>query len=238
MTVSRLSVCSGQQSAINKNQKLIADRAVGKGQAFVNRFAVTQAPSACVEHFCPEQAQGVGDAKRISRVANGRKALGDDFPPGKRDNPTRIIVPIPVDPENDQFSSEPNNRFPIISSTGIDGKGCHVVDAGDDGNAGDNGSMDNNNTGSSNDVIPDTTSDQPLPNTGGVPLYSVIVSGLVFAGAGVLLFSTSAFQHFSPTAADDVESAAVGLKAHLALGRDRVSGGAQEQSACQRKTNG
>jgi hypothetical protein len=25
-------------------------------------------------------------------VANGRKTLGDDFPPGDRDNPTRIIV--------------------------------------------------------------------------------------------------------------------------------------------------
>src|SRR5215212_8469941 len=51
-------------------------------------------------------------------------------------------------------------------------------------------------------------------------------------------FSTSAFQHFSPTAADDVESGDVGLKAHLALGRDRVSGGAQEQSDRQRKTSG
>ena len=193
MTVGRLSVCSGQQSAINKNQKLIADRAVGKGLTFANRFAVTQAPSACVEHFCPEQAQGVGDAKRISRVANGRKALGDDFPPGKRDNPTRIIVPIPVNPENDQVSSEPHNRLPIIRSTGTDGKGCHVVDAGDAGNADDNGSMDNNNTGSSNDVIRDTTSDQPLPNTGGVPLYGVIVSGLVFAGAGVLLLALQPF---------------------------------------------
>jgi len=53
--------------------------------------------------------------------------------------------------------------------------------------------MDNNNTGSSNDVIRDTTSDQPLPNTGGVPLYGVIVSGLVFAGAGVLLLALQPF---------------------------------------------
>lgn len=51
-------------------------------------------------------------------VANGRRTLGDDFPPGDRNNPTRIIVPIPVDPENDQFSREPNSRFPIISSNG------------------------------------------------------------------------------------------------------------------------
>ena len=90
------------------------------------------------------------------------------------------------DPENVQFSSEPNNRFPIISSTGIDGRGCHVVDGGDAGNADDNGSMDDNDTNSSDDVIPDTTSNEPLPNTGGVPLYAVIVSGLRFAGAGVL----------------------------------------------------
>jgi hypothetical protein len=94
-----------------------------------------------------------------------------------------------VDPENDQVSSEPHNRLPIIRSTSTDGKGCHVVDAGDAGNADDNGSMDNNNTGSSNDVIRDTTSDQPLSNTGGVPLYGGIVSGLVFAGAGVLLLA-------------------------------------------------
>ena len=49
--------------------------------------------------------------------------------------------------------------------------------------------MDDNDTNSSDDVIPDTTSNEPLPNTGGVPLYAVIVSGLRFAGAGVLLCS-------------------------------------------------
>lgn len=116
-------------------------------------------------------------------VANGRSTLGDSFPPGARDNPDRLIVPIPVDPENDQFPRGPNDTFPIISSTGIGGQGCHVVDGADTGNTNDNG-----NTNSSDDVIPETVSDETLPNTGGVPLSGLIVSGLVFAGAGLLLF--------------------------------------------------
>jgi hypothetical protein len=134
-------------------------------------------------------------------VANGRRTLGDDFPPGLRDNPDRLIVPIPVDPENDQFAREPNSRFPIISSTRIEGQGCHVVENADTGNAADNGSMDNGgDTSSKNDVIPDTTSKKPLPETGGVPLYGAIVFGLVLASAGVLLFSISAFQPVSTSA--------------------------------------
>jgi hypothetical protein len=109
-----------------------------------------------------------------------------------------------VDPENDQFSSEPNNRFPIISSTGMGGEGCHVVGAGDGGNAAgnaaDNGSMDNSNTNSSADVVRNTASDQPLPDTGGVPLYGVIGSGLVFAGAAVMLISISPLRRVSTPA--------------------------------------
>jgi hypothetical protein len=116
-------------------------------------------------------------------VANGRKTLGESFPPGQRNNPTRVIRPIPVDPENDTFPEEPNDTYRIISSTGIGGQGCHVVDGADTGNTNDNG-----NTNSSDDVIPETVSDEPLPNTGGVPLSGLIVSGLVFAGAGLLLF--------------------------------------------------
>jgi hypothetical protein len=117
-------------------------------------------------------------------VANGRRTLGDEFPPGRRDNPTRVIIPIPVDPENDTFPREPNNEFPIISSTGIGGQGCHVVGAG---NTGDNGSTNPGDTNSRKDVIPDTISDKPLPNTGGVPLFGLLASGLFFGCFGFLL---------------------------------------------------
>jgi hypothetical protein len=116
-------------------------------------------------------------------VANGRRTLGEDFPPGSRDNPDRLIIPIPVDPENDQFAREPNSRFPIISSTGIEGQGCRVVDGA---NAGNTGGNDAGDTSSKNDVIPDTTSDRPLPNTGGVSLFGLLASGLFFACAGLL----------------------------------------------------
>ncbi|MBA2713604.1 MAG: LPXTG cell wall anchor domain-containing protein [Rubrobacteraceae bacterium] len=117
-------------------------------------------------------------------VANGRKTLGESFPPGQRNNPTRVIRPIPVDPENDTFPEEPNDTYKIVSSTGIGGKGCHVVDGADTSNTNDNGN-------SSDDVIPETVSDKPLPNTGGVPLSGLIVAGLVFAGAGLLLFRST-----------------------------------------------
>jgi hypothetical protein len=60
-------------------------------------------------------------------VANGRSTLGQSFPEAARDNPDKLIVPIPVDPENDVFPRGPNDTFPIISSTGIGGEGCHVV---------------------------------------------------------------------------------------------------------------
>jgi hypothetical protein len=67
-------------------------------------------------------------------VANGRSTLGQSFPQAARDNPDKLIVPIPVDPENDVFARGPNDTFPIISSTGIGGDGCHVVgDSIDDG---------------------------------------------------------------------------------------------------------
>ena len=60
-------------------------------------------------------------------VANGRSTLGESFPEAARENPDKLIVPIPVDPENDVFPRGPNDTFPIISSTGIGGEGCRVV---------------------------------------------------------------------------------------------------------------
>src|SRR5215211_7585396 len=83
-------------------------------------------------------------------VANGMSTLGESFPEGVRENPDKLIVPIPVDPENDVFPRGPNDTFPIISSTGIGGEGCRVVGASTDGgstNAGDVNSKDG--------VIPD-----------------------------------------------------------------------------------
>ena len=66
-------------------------------------------------------------------VANGRSTLGESFPEAARDNPDKLIVPIPVDPENDQFPRGPNDTFPILSSTGVGGEGCRVVGDSRDG---------------------------------------------------------------------------------------------------------
>ena len=120
-------------------------------------------------------------------VANGRSTLGDEFPPGRRDNPNRVIIPIPVDPENDTFPREPNNEFPIISSTGIEGQGCHVVGS----SAAGNNSTSPGDTNSSTDVIPNTTSNNPLPNTGGVPLFWLLASGIFSGCAGLLLIRST-----------------------------------------------
>src|ERR671911_383853 len=126
-------------------------------------------------------------------VANGRSTLGESFPEAVRENPEKLIVPIPVDPENDQFPRGPNDTFPIISSTGIGGEGCRVVGDSTDG-GGDAGQVDRGasiddtitNAGDLNSkdgVIPDTISDNAVPNTGGMPMVGPVVSGLVFVGA-------------------------------------------------------
>ena len=51
----------------------------------------------------------------------------------------------------------------------------------------------NNDGGVSNpkDVIPDTTSKKPLPNTGGVPLLGLAVCALALAGVGFSVLRTS-----------------------------------------------
>lgn len=105
--------------------------------------------------------------------ANGRKTLGDSFPQSVKDNPDRLIIPIPVDPENDNFSRAPNDRFPIISSTGVGGEGCQAVKAANDSGGGDNNGND--------DVIDNTVPDRDLPDTGG--------PGVVFSAAGLLIAS-------------------------------------------------
>jgi len=137
-------------------------------------------------------------------VANGRQTLGESFPEEVRDNPDRLIIPIPVDPENDQFPRGPNDTFPIISSTGIGGEGCHVVDGGDADNSddtGDTGSIDTGNTDAGNadagntnseeDVIDDTISEKTLPNTGGVPLLGLAAVALALVGVGFSVLRTS-----------------------------------------------
>src|SRR5919112_819010 len=129
-------------------------------------------------------------------VANGRSTLGKSFPEAVRDNPDKLIVPIPVDPENDVFPRGPNDTFPIISSTGIGGDGCHVVEDANANNTADNGSIDDASTNSGDvnskgDVVPDTISDKPLPNTGGVPLFALAISAIFFVGGSILLLRST-----------------------------------------------
>src|ERR671921_1605747 len=98
-------------------------------------------------------------------VANGRNTLGQSFPEAVRENPDKLIVPIPVDPENDVFPRGPNDTFPILSSTGIGGEGCRVVGesraGGDAGNVDGRASISESKTNagdvnSKDGVIPDT----------------------------------------------------------------------------------
>jgi hypothetical protein len=134
-------------------------------------------------------------------VANGRSTLGESFPEAVRENPDKLIVPIPVDPENDVFPRGPNDTFPIISSTGVGGEGCRVVGESTDG-GGDAGNVDrrasidkgSTNAGDVNSkegVIPDTISENPVPNTGGMSMLGPVVSGLAFIGVGLLLFRSA-----------------------------------------------
>lgn len=124
-------------------------------------------------------------------IMNGRKTLGDSFAPDERNNPTRVLRPIPVNPENFKPSRQPNDTFPIVSTTGIGGEGCQPVG---DSAEGRNSDPDPGDGNVSNEVIPDGDSDdgvirgsiphRPLPNTGGPPLL-LIGFGVLGLGAAL-----------------------------------------------------
>ncbi len=121
--------------------------------------------------------------------ANGRKVLGPiatRFNRGDSQNKNQAILQIPVDPENDDFSDAPNDRFPIVSSTGIGGKGCQAVESArddsppDDTTPDDSTPDDSTPTGPTDDPVPnddgvidDTVPEQNLPNTGGPALLPI-----------------------------------------------------------------
>jgi LPXTG-motif cell wall-anchored protein len=84
------------------------------------------------------------------------------------------------------FPRGPNDTFPIISSTGVGGEGCRVV-----GESTDGGSTNAGDVNSKDGVIPDTISNNPVPNTGGMPMLGPVVSGLAFIGVGLLLFRSA-----------------------------------------------
>lgn len=104
-------------------------------------------------------------------ILNGRETLGDTFPEDQRDNPNRVIIPIPVDPENFEPDDQPNDTFPIISSTGIGGEGCRPA-----GESAENADE--------NEVVDGSVPDKDLPETGGLSLLGLTF--FMFAGAGIL----------------------------------------------------
>lgn len=130
-------------------------------------------------------------------VMNGRKTLGDSFARNRRNNPARVLVPIPVNPENFKPSRQPNDTFPIVSTTGIGGEGCQPVGDSAEGRNGDpdpgGGNVSNeiarnvipgNNGGLEDGVIRGSSPDRPRPNTGGPPLLAI---GLGVLGLGAAL---------------------------------------------------
>lgn len=110
-------------------------------------------------------------------VANGRERLGATFPPALRNNPKRVIVRIPVE-KGQTFSRKPNQTFPVVSSTGIGGKGCRPAGAGQE----DAGSS--NVSDPRDDVVRDTIPNRPLPNTGGTLAVGTALLGLASLGIG------------------------------------------------------
>ena len=123
-------------------------------------------------------------------VANGRKTLGPlatAFNGGKEDNPTRRILAIPVE-QGDTPGGSVNDTFPIISSTGIDGRGCRVVETSDT-NQNNPSTNQPGGSGEQSQVIDDTISDNPLPPTGGpsLPGLAVIALGLAVVGGATVV---------------------------------------------------
>ncbi len=119
-------------------------------------------------------------------IANGREMVGEE------ENPTRIIIPIPVK-QGDTPGDQPNDKYGIISSTGIGGEGCQVV--GDSAEAPDAANEDDTTVAPTaadraaadrkNEVVPGTVPNKPLPNTGGLPVSVVVMSGLGLIAAGL-----------------------------------------------------
>ena len=104
-----------------------------------------------------------------------------------------LVLASPAWGQNTTSTATTGTEETTVAPTtqGNAGTGTAADDQYNDGGAGNNddggGDVDN-----PNDVIDDTTSKKPLPNTGGVPLLGLAVCALALAGVGfsVLRIST------------------------------------------------
>src|SRR5918995_5133106 len=134
--------------------------------------------------------RSVGREPSVCVKSNGRKTLGPlatAFDGGEEHNPTRRILAIPVK-QGDTPGGSVNDTFPIISSTSIDGNGCRVVETSDT-NQNNPSTNQPGGSGEQSQVIDDTISDNPLPNTGGpsLPGLAVIALGLAVLGGATVV---------------------------------------------------
>ena len=97
--------------------------------------------------------------------------------------------PNNLDADDDGQACEDSELPP--GGSGENTTGTAADDQYNDGGANDGGANDGGDVNNPKDVIPDTTSKKPLPNTGGVPLLGLAVGALALAGVGFSVLTAS-----------------------------------------------